>query len=179
MQGVDWAAATVKAVLEKFPDLPISKADVKKLEVPDNYYSGYISLGVVEHLIEGPQAILREAHRVLKPRGVALISIPYFHTLRRFKAWLRLYQASPDGMQFYQYAFRIEEFASILHSSGFTIIDQMGYSIPKGVKDEIPGLGKLFRLRGIGWRLQHLIRSWSWARKNLGHMVLFVCRKPG
>ena len=30
VEGVDWAAGTIKAVLEKFPDLPISKADVKK-----------------------------------------------------------------------------------------------------------------------------------------------------
>jgi hypothetical protein len=113
------------------------------------------------------------------PKGIALISIPYFHALRRLKARLRLYQFDSDGLEFYQYAFRDEEFTSLLRSAGFKVIDRMGYSIPKGVKDEIPGLGMIFSLRGIGWRLQRLLRSWTWARRNLGHMILFICEKPG
>ncbi|UCE54619.1 MAG: class I SAM-dependent methyltransferase [Desulfobacterales bacterium] len=178
IEGIDWAAETVKTALRKFPDLPIYKGDVTNIEVPSDYYTGYISLGVAEHLFEGPESLLREAYRVLKPEGVALISIPYFHILRRLKARLRLYQTNTDGIEFYQYAFRNEEFTSLLLSSGFKIIDRMVYSIPKGVKDEIPGFSLVIKLRGIGWRLQRVLRSWAWARSNLGHMILFICKKP-
>ena len=47
----------------------------------------------------------------------------------------------------------------------------------KGAKDEIPLLRRMFRWRGIGWRLRRWLRSWEWAERNLGHMILFVCRK--
>jgi len=176
-EGVDWAPETVEAVRAMYPDLPIRVGDATHLEVPDGYYSGYISLGVVEHHREGPEPFLREACRVLKPGGVALISVPYFHPLRRLKAWLGLYRGRPDGLEFYQYAFTETEFAALLRAAGFEIIDQMLYGGFKGVKDETPLLRQMFEWRGIGWRLQGWLRSWEWAERNLGHMILFVCRK--
>ena len=177
VEGVEWAPETVEAVRTRYPDLPIRIGDVTELEVPDGYYSGYISLGVVEHLQKGPEPFLCEAYRVLEPGGVALISVPYCNVLRRFKARLGLYGPRVQGMEFYQYAFTRAEFTSILRSAGFKVFDNILYDIPKGVRDEIPVLRWVFRLRGIGWRLQHLLQSWAWAKRDLGHMILFVCGK--
>ena len=177
IEGADWASETVEAVRALYPDLPILKGDVTRLEVADGYYSAYISVGVVEHCLEGPEPFLQEAYRVLKPGGVALISVPYFHPLRRLKAGLGLYRGRPDGLEFYQYAFTETEFISLLRAAGFEVIDQMLYDGFKGVKDEIPLLRRMFKWRGIGWRLQRWLRSWEWAERNLGHMILFVCRK--
>jgi len=176
-EGVEWASETVEAVRTLYPDLPIRVGDVTRLEVPDGTYSGYISLGVVEHSREGPEAFLQEAWRVLEPGGVALISVPYFHPMRRLKARLGLYRGQSDGLEFYQYAFTETEFTALLQAAGFEIIDQMLYDGFKGVKDEIPLLRQMFKWRGIGWRLQRWLRSWEWAERNLGHMILFVCRK--
>jgi ubiquinone/menaquinone biosynthesis C-methylase UbiE len=50
--------------------------DVTNLPYPDNSVSGYISLGVIEHFIEGPQKPLKEVYRVLRPGGIALITTP-------------------------------------------------------------------------------------------------------
>ena len=55
VEGVEWGRETVETVLSVRPDLPIRVGDVTYLEVPDGYYSGYISLGVVEHRLEGPE----------------------------------------------------------------------------------------------------------------------------
>ena len=176
-EGVEWAPETVKAVRALYPDLPIRVGDVTRLDVPDRSYTGYISLGVVEHRQEGPEPFLQEAYRVLAPDGVALISVPYFHPLRRLKAQLGLYRGQPDGLDFYQYAFTETEFGSLLQNTGFKIIDQMLYDGFKGLKDEIPLLRWMFKWRGIGWRLQRWLRSWEWPERNLGHMILFVCRK--
>lgn len=139
--------------------------------------SGYISLGVVEHRQEGPERFLQEAYRVLETGGIAFISVPYFHHLRRLRARLGLYRGQRDGKRFYQYAFTQTEFASLLEAAGFSVIDRMLYDGYKGVKDEITLLPWMFTKPVVGWRLQQRLRSWKWAERNLGHMILFVCRK--
>jgi hypothetical protein len=63
-------------------------------------------------------------------------------------------------MQFYQYVFSIAEFTSIPLAAGFNVCNCMIYDIPKGIRDEITVLRWVFGVRGIGWRLQHLLQSW-------------------
>jgi SAM-dependent methyltransferase len=176
VEGVDWSEETVAAVKSLYPDLPIRVGDATRLEAPDGYYSGYISLGVVEHRREGPGPFLQEAYRVLAPGGVVFISVPYFHLLRCLKARLGIYRGRPEGLEFYQYAFTETEFAGLLQAAGFEIVDRMLYGGFKGVKDEIPLLRRMAGWRGIGWRLQRWL-SRGWIERNLGHMILFVCRK--
>ncbi|MCK5513792.1 MAG: class I SAM-dependent methyltransferase [Deltaproteobacteria bacterium] len=176
-EGVDSGPETVKTVQTLYPDLPIRVGDVTRLEVPNDYYSGYISLGVMEHCRKGPEPFLKEAYRVLENDGVALISVPCFHPLRRLKAYLGFYDGQTDGLDFYQYAYTKKEFSSLLHAAGFTIIDDMLYDGFKGVKDEIPLLLRIFQWRYIGWRLEKWLRSSEYVKRNLGHMILFTCRK--
>ena len=176
-EGVEWGPKTVKVVRAIRPDLPIRVGDVTQLDVPDGHYHGYISLGVVEHRQEGPEPFLQEAYRVLSDDGIMLISVPYFHLLRRVKARLGLYRGRVDGLAFCQYAFTAEEMNAILQQMGFIIVDTFLYDGFKGVKDEIPLLRQMCKWRGIGWCLQRWLRSWEWAERNLGHMILFVCRK--
>jgi SAM-dependent methyltransferase len=176
-EGVEWGTQTVESIRALYPDLPVRVGDVSRLEIPDHYYVGYISLGVAEHRQDGPEPLLEEAFRVLAPGGVALISVPYFHPLRRLKARLGLYRGQVDGLEFYQYAFTENEFSGLLEEAGFQVIDRMPYDGFKGVKDEIPLLRKMMKWRWIGCRLQNRLQSWKWAGKLLGHMILFVCRK--
>jgi len=176
-EGIEWAGMTVEVVKKIYPDLPIRQGDVISLDVPDGYYSGYISLGVVEHRQKGPEPFLVEAHRVLCADGVALVSVPYFNLLRRLKAAFGMYRGKPRGMEFYQYAFTAEDFSRYLESADFKVVDWMPYGGVKGLKDEIPLLAWLLKQRGIGWRLARLFRSWRWAKKFYGHMILFICRK--
>ena len=174
---MEWGVQTVKAVRALYPDLPIRAGDVSRLDVPDGTYSGYISLGVVEHWLKGPEPFLHEAYRVLAQDGVALISVPYFHSLRQLKARLRLYRGQPNGLDFYQYAFTETEFGSLLQNAGFKIIAKAPYDGFKGVKDEVPLVRRMFRWRGIGWRLQRWLKRSSWIAVHFGHMLLVVCEK--
>lgn len=176
-EGIEWGAETVKTVHSLYPDLPIHTGDVTRIKVPDSYYSGYISLGVVEHCQEGPELFLYESYRVLKPGGVALFSVPYFHPLRRLKAKLGFFRDCPNDLEFYQYAFSKNEFSALLQKVGFEIVDKMIYDGFKGVKDEIPLLKKVFQWPVIGWRLRRWVRSCKWIEHTLGHMILFVCQK--
>jgi SAM-dependent methyltransferase len=176
-EGVESGAETVKMVRERYPDLPIRVGDVTCMEVPEKYYSGYISLGVMEHSINGPELFIEEAYRVLRDDGVAIISVPSFHPLRRLKARLGLYRGQCKGLEFYQYAFTKREFIAILQKHGFRVVDEMIYDGFKGLKDEIRLLEKIVQWPVIGRRLRNWVQSCQWIEHRLGHMMLFVCRK--
>ena len=163
VEGVDWASKTVKFAQDMYPDLPIRVGDVMRLDVPDGYYSGYISLGVIEHRREGPEPFLKEAYRVLEPGGVAFISVPYFNALRRLKARLGLYggQPRPDGPEFWQYAFTEAEFTHFLQGAGFRILDRGSYHSFLCLQAEVPLLRIIRRVvkwRNIGWRFKRWVR---------------------
>jgi len=176
-EGVEWARETVEAVKALYPDLPIRHGDVMNLDVPEGTYTGYISLGVVEHRRDGPEPFLREAFRVLSEDGRALVSVPYMNVARRVKAALGMYRGRAEGLSFYQYAFTSREFQQILSNCGFSVIDEAPYDGLKGLRDELPLLRWLLRQRGIGWRLRRFLQGSPIADRLFGHMILFVCQK--
>ena len=177
IEGVEWGHKTVELVNSILPDLRIRQGDVTNLEVPDENYAGYISLGVVEHREEGPQAFLKEAHRVLTKEGIAFFSVPYFHSIRKSKAKLGFYTGNDADKDFYQYAFTDKEFIGILEDANFEVLKKMPYDGYKGTKDELPFLKSLFILPKIGWRIRRFFERSSWIEQRFGHMVMFACRK--
>lgn len=94
--GLDFSESAISKLekyrKEKNLGIKFYKGDVQSLPFPDGSLSGYISLGVVEHFIEGPQKALEEAFRVLRPGGIAIISTPSFsfsQVYLQFKAKLK------------------------------------------------------------------------------------------
>jgi SAM-dependent methyltransferase len=55
---------------------------MKDAPFPDGSYAGIVALGSIEHTAEGPHKILKEFHRLLRPDGVAIITIPFGGRLR-------------------------------------------------------------------------------------------------
>lgn len=165
-----------------FPKLPVRVGDVMKLSVNDGYYSGYISLGVVEHRRLGPEPFLHEAWRVLQPGGIALVSVPHFNAVRRIKSLLGLYQKDvPRDLLFYQYAFTEKELDDHLRKAGFEILDHFRYDGFKGLKDEIglfrSQIAPVFLYKK---RISHRARSrvLTFLDVVCGHMTMAICRKP-
>jgi SAM-dependent methyltransferase len=150
---------------------------VTKLETGDNFYDGYISLGVVEHREAGPEPFLAEAYRVLKPGGYALITVPYINPFRQLKSRLGFYGQTkhPDAI-FYQYAYHKTELRNFLEKAGFEPIEDHGLAGYFGLREELPALFILLdRLPG-GWKIKQSLKKSSWPHL-FGHMLLFVCRK--
>lgn len=175
-EGVEWAAETVAAVKAVLPDLPVRAGDVTALDVPDNYYAGYVSLGVVEHRQAGPQPFLQEAFRVLRPGGIACISVPYLNPLRSLKGRLGFYHGDTAGRDFYQYAYSREEFEGFLRDAGLRPIDWTSYDGLKGVRDEIPH--SVFNLPFLGWRLAQWLKNSPYVETHWGHMQMTISQKP-
>src|SRR6266850_4652473 len=87
--GVDLSLEALAACRRAAP-APLARMELRSLAIGDGALSGYISLGVVEHDPDGPDAILTEAHRVLAPGGVLVVSVPYVNGVRRLAAgWIR------------------------------------------------------------------------------------------
>lgn len=176
-EGVDYGRQTVDFINRQFPELPVRIGDVTNLDVPDGYYHGYISLGVMEHRKEGPEPFLKEAHRILAPGGIALISVPYLNFLRRLKLNSGTFKGSEYGLDFYQYAYSSIEFDEILRKAGFEMITHCQYGGFKGVKDELPFLNKWFEVPQLGWRLRKFLMNWRWAERHMGHMMMYVSKR--
>ncbi len=121
IEGIEYARELVNLVHAANPELPIRQRDVLNIDSPDNYYNSYLSIGVVEHHLEGPEPFLSEAYRVLKPGGKILISVPFFGPMRKLKSRLSLYDRKPPELPFFQYGFTTKEFTNYLQKAGFSI----------------------------------------------------------
>jgi len=123
-----WRAAGVDGSVEalitgrRAAAVPLAAADLRALAIRTGTVAAYVSLGVVEHDPDGPDAILAEARRVLAPGGTLVISVPYLNGLRRLGTpWIRRRQAALAGRGgvFYQHAFSRGELLAALGRHGF------------------------------------------------------------
>lgn len=112
--GIEICQETVNTVKSVFPNLDIRQGDILKFPFEDNTITGIISLGVLEHFIEGPSIPLHEMYRVLKQGAHAVITVTSYNYLRRIKYRLgigmmnELGCLSPKRINFIRKVFRKE-----------------------------------------------------------------------
>ncbi len=175
IEGIEYADSLVDQVQSVTPQLPIRQGNALNIDRPDNHYDTYLSIGVVEHRIEGPEPFLLEAYRVLKPGGKILISVPYFGPIRMLKSRLSLYDREHPNLPFFQYGFTREEFVNFLQKAGFVVEEVRALYVHRLLLEEI-GLYRWALCKPGG----HFIRKCaeSLLRNRDGHMLLVVGRKP-
>jgi SAM-dependent methyltransferase len=171
IEGIEYARDLVDLVLTANPELPVRHGNVLHIDSPDNYYDTYISIGVVEHHVEGPEPFLSEAYRVLKPGGKILISVPFFGSLRKLKSSLSMYDRKPSDLPFFQYGFTTKEFTSYLQQAGFSIELVQPLYPHRLLLEEMP----IYR-----WTFNqpwgHFVKQWAERvlQQKDGHMLLVV-----
>jgi len=76
VSGIELNAKSVERFRLAFPGIEYVAGDICSLPFPDEHFDAVLSLGVMEHFVDGPDAAMREMVRVLKREGVAVISVP-------------------------------------------------------------------------------------------------------
>jgi SAM-dependent methyltransferase len=74
--GLEWDQEAVDMIKAYWPEAKAVQGDSANSPFAENTFDGIISLGVIEHWIDGPSAPLHDIYRVLKPGAYAIVTAP-------------------------------------------------------------------------------------------------------
>lgn len=127
--GVDNYIPALQELKRHFPQAMAVAADVRQMPFPDNFADACISLGVVEHFPAGPQQVLNEMQRILRPGGLLFLTVPYYNWLRRlfihplragYMALQRLVRRRP--LRFVEYRFTRQGITRAVAGEGLQVL---------------------------------------------------------
>ncbi len=174
--GLELSPETVKKVKAHWPELDVVEGDCANSPYPDNRFDGIISIGVVEHWPDGPQAPLQEMLRTLKPGGYAFMTVPCHNVVRRLKrliwwpelvpfrrhtaAWLIKHRPSPNRFKkgyknfviyptygdFFEYRMTPKQFATEVKTAGYEIVHHLPNQVIDGFFHELNPKQKLVQI---------------------------------
>jgi SAM-dependent methyltransferase len=151
--GIDLTQRSLQRAASTWPDLDFVAGDIREMPFRANTFSAVISLGVVEHLEEGPQAAIAEHVRVLAPGGVLLISVPSVSPLKaaldtwsfgvrrqpaahsRGRLVTRTHELtrSPGPGAFHQYEFPTKRWHRLLNDAGLNVVTDEHHLVSAGI----------------------------------------------
>ncbi|MDP3791518.1 MAG: class I SAM-dependent methyltransferase [Candidatus Omnitrophota bacterium] len=129
--GIDYNEPTIRQAKSYNPDIRLATADVRTLPFQDESLDTYISFGVIEHFIEGPNAALREAYRVLKKGGTALVTVPHRNIFTIIKSpivwlkrspFLRSIFSKEKKVYYYQKYFAPKKLMAKFNEAGYRVV---------------------------------------------------------
>ncbi|MFH1684316.1 MAG: class I SAM-dependent methyltransferase [Candidatus Margulisiibacteriota bacterium] len=123
--GVDQDAKVVSQVREFDAGLPLEIADLRELPFADNSFDLVYSFGVLEHLEEGMADALAEIHRVLRPGGRVLITVPTVNWIKGATKLLRNARRNLSRgkyRHFRECRYAREEVLETLKNSNFSVV---------------------------------------------------------
>jgi len=80
--GLDWSLALCERARTEISGVRFIQGDMRQMPFQNEEFGSIVSLGAVEHSFEGPALALREYYRVLRPGGVAIITVPFVSPIR-------------------------------------------------------------------------------------------------
>ena len=173
--GVDYAWTALNVAKTTDPTLQVSRVNCCEMPFSSDLFDYVFANGTIEHDIAGPDCMLKEFYRVLKPGGWLMSSVPCLNTERLIMYWwlvtrdwlkrrktLRRIAGKTDPYLFYQYVFTPNTYRKFLQAIGFTVKCLRPYG-------EESGLPLIELLRPM---LRDRFPFYS------SHMVMGICQKP-
>ncbi len=188
--GMDLSEPGLQSSLRVAPSLRVARGDLMATPFQNDAFDAYVSLGVIEHFEEGPQQVLAEALRVVKPGGIFLFSVPFMNWVLRFKLLRKEgKQYSDDSGVFYAYVLTRRELKRLLAQAGMEVLTTFYYEVEGSVQKRLPVVGELKakikenRSPWVQKMLPLLHETWDLFIRllpapALAHMIMAVCRKP-
>lgn len=129
--GIDVADGDIAHALRHDPRIPITRADVLHTEFPDASFGAVISLGVLEHFVDGPGPAFAEVRRIIRPGGIFLVTVPT-QNLGRILLFNRvsdvkriLSRLRGHKLVFEEYRYSRRRFRALLRSAGFEVLEEV------------------------------------------------------
>ncbi len=144
--GMDYAVTPLHISHQYDASLRLYAGDVHTLPHAENSIGAYLSFGVLEHFEHGMIPALTEAHRVLMPDGILVLTIPYpnlIYRLVQLKRRLRGENLLTDE-DFYESTYTRRALEQNVTQAGFTLVK----SLPTSHSFTFWGLGGPFRGSG-------------------------------
>jgi SAM-dependent methyltransferase len=119
---------------------------------PSEFFDQVVIWHVLEHLAD-PRETLEEVHRILKPNGRVVVSVPNFSSLQARwagPAWFHL------DLPRHLFHFPVEALRMLLENTGFDCVSEHHFSL---------------RQNPFGWVQSFLNRSRAWPRNSLYTML--------
>lgn len=126
--GVDDSWGPLQVAREHNGATRMVRSDAVSTPFQPNVFDAAFSSYVAEHFQEGPEALFREIHRVLKPEGLFFLVVPFNNTFRRFvvnpllRRAYRQWARRGDSVSFAEFRFAKEEVDGFLTRSNFEIL---------------------------------------------------------
>jgi len=173
-EGLDFSDELVKRLRETYPHLTWTQADVNHLPYEDETFDGVVSWGVIEHDEAGPRGALSEFHRVLKPQGTAIVTVPFDSPAQRRSADYLYHQSGQQT--FFQYFFRVDELAEQVRAAGFEVVE--AGVLPNAVLQLVsPPLAA--RLHGLSFRAANFLVSTLFSRFSRYCVMTYCVGRKG
>ncbi len=86
--GLDWSEACCSRARQEIAGARFEVGDMRDMPFEDGEFGAIVSLGAVEHTQEGPMQSLQEYFRVLRPGGIAVITVPCLGPVRGLRRLL-------------------------------------------------------------------------------------------
>lgn len=110
------------------PSASFITADIRSMPFKNEIFDAILSLGVIEHFKGGPQKVLEEKKRILKPEGILLVAVPYNNLFRKvlvnrfISLKVLIMKALKYNVVFTEHRYSKKELMDLLESSGFEIL---------------------------------------------------------
>lgn len=174
--GIEYNQRVIAQAKSWLPFVSVEFGDVTQIAYPSDFFDSYVSLGVVEHFEEGPDQPLREAHRVLKPGGIAFVSTPCINGLRTILAhpvrsfFFTLNRLRGKSSHFWEYRFSKQELQQFLERNGFEVVEivvddfvDAGFPLQMGLWTDWFFLrkkqGKMWELNNVGQLIYRFLKK--------------------